>query len=160
MGTNFYGIDKRTGERVHIGKRSAAGLYCWDCRLTLCKDGEESVHHSRPLANRLVHQTFGNTNAFTKWYKACPLCHKKPVDETLDKSAAGRELGFNDSKPKAKKGVATCCSFTWAIQPEALALHIRYVQDEYGRRYNQKAFVAVLCECPIQYKHSIGSSFS
>ena len=38
MGTNFYIIDKdqEYSEGRHIGKRSAAGWYCWDCGTTLC----------------------------------------------------------------------------------------------------------------------------
>ena len=55
MGTNFY-----TRDGLHIGKRSAAGTYCWDCRLTLCKGGEKAVHMS-------THGAHG-------FYDACPKC--------------------------------------------------------------------------------------
>ena len=53
MGTNFYWIVTGTAAvpsdvkvpieedspEVHIGKRSAAGPYCWDCGVTLCEGG-------------------------------------------------------------------------------------------------------------------------
>ena len=44
MGTNFYKIkrvDNKIEEGEHIGKRSAAGEYCWDCRRTLSIYGDE-----------------------------------------------------------------------------------------------------------------------
>ena len=44
MGTNFY-----TTKGVHIGKRSAAGMYCWHCRTTLCEQGEEGVDTAEHL---------------------------------------------------------------------------------------------------------------
>ena len=41
MGTNYYLKGHRGDDnpKYHIGKRSAAGLYCWDCHITLCKGG-------------------------------------------------------------------------------------------------------------------------
>ena len=43
MGTNFY-LGKyvyETKYENHIGKRSAAGLYCWDCDETLIIGGKD-----------------------------------------------------------------------------------------------------------------------
>lgn len=42
MSTNFYLHTK--GDVIHIGKRSAAGLYCRKCNITTCTAGEEHVH--------------------------------------------------------------------------------------------------------------------
>jgi len=49
MGTNYYlKIDEceccGRYEKKHIGKRSAAGRYCFDCGVSLCVDGEDNVH--------------------------------------------------------------------------------------------------------------------
>ena len=62
MGTNFHWvldipdqIKTPTGDVIenpiddmdpvyHIGKRSAAGMYCWDCDDTLCPGGKSQVH--------------------------------------------------------------------------------------------------------------------
>lgn len=58
MSTNFYMMNGK-----HIGKRSAAGLYCWDCKRTLCVFGEKGVHES---------------NAPEAWFEQCTKCGSKP----------------------------------------------------------------------------------
>lgn len=143
MGTNFYYRDK-TKQLIHIGKRSAAGAYCWDCHITLCKGGDDAVH----------------TND-SDWHTACPVCGKKYKPESLEESATGRELGFNKHKPHVKKGVSSCSSFNWAVSPQDFFLTIRpeHIEDEYGHKYNFKHFVDVLKECPIVYYQSIGADF-
>lgn len=140
MGTNFYTLSNK-----HIGKRSAAGSYCWDCGVTLCKTGNSGVHQSDKEG----------------WYTACPKCGKKYKPEDLPYSSAGRELGFNTSKPKRKKGVASCSSFSWATDPDKFkASRIRYIKDEYERKITLKQFWGILEECPIQYTHMVGQLFS
>ena len=137
MGTNFY-VDL-SGERgQHIGKRSAAGKYCWDCRMTLCK---------------------GRVHSGADWYDACPQCDAGPVKETIEASSAGRELGFNKSVPMAKSGVASCSSFSWAVEPPYLE-GVSLIRDEYGRQFTREEFLQVLEECPIQFTESIGREFS
>jgi len=139
MGTNFYTLSGK-----HVGKRSAAGLYCWDCNVTLCRVGNKGVHFSK---NEL--------------HDKCPKCGKKVIFEDFSNSSAGRELGFNNSKPKVKSGVASCSSFNWAMDPEKFKdLKIKYIKDEYKRKYTLKEFDGVLEECPIQYTHSVGQEFS
>jgi hypothetical protein len=46
---------------LHIGKRSAAGLYCHDCGITLNKYGTDYVHDSM----------------YDDWYEVCPICGRK-----------------------------------------------------------------------------------
>jgi len=138
MGTNFY--DKNFDHKNHIGKRSAAGLYCWDCNITLCKDGE-------------VHNNSSN------WDTKCPVCGKVPEKENLSNSTAGRELGFNKNLPKRKAGVASCCSFSWCIQEQNLK-KCKNIIDEYGRHYTMEEFKQVLEECPIQYRDMVEQEFS
>jgi len=140
MGTNFF---SKSG--IHIGKRSAAGLYCWDCGVSLCKGGSTKIHMGD-----------GTDNG---WYKTCPICDEKPIKETWEQSTGGRELGFNESKPKAKTGVATCCSFLWAISPKRLS-RMQLILDEYGREFSKEGFNDVLEECPIKFYTSIGKEFS
>jgi len=149
MGTNFYLVKKLKecnndmNPECHIGKRSAAGLYCWDCGVTLCKG---SVHYD------------------DGWYDKCPKCGKKPKKETLDNGAAGRELGFNKSKPAPKTGVKSCSSFRWDMEPDnVLKMKCRAIAkpicDEYGRKYTLKEFKEILEECPIIFTDSIGKDF-
>jgi len=133
MGTNFYrkGYIGNDNPDYHIGKRSAAGWYCWDCNVSLCKDGDSAVH----------------TSTRDKWYDKCPICGKGIDKEDLNNSTVGRELGFNKSRPKRKTGVSSCCSFTWARDLG----RIRKIQDEYGRHYTKEEFLEVLEECPIEF---------
>ena len=136
MGTNFYTLRGR-----HIGKRSAAGPFCWDCNRTLCRDGIEGVHQN------------------SKWDYECPQCGKeyKRDAEGLSHSSAGRELGFNHGPYKRKSGIATCSSFTWAVSPSTL--RAKTVKDEYGRTFSIEEFKQILEECPIRF-YMIGRDFS
>ena len=141
MGTNFYvkGHRHNDNPKYHIGKRSAAGFYCFDCNTTLCKGGVTQIHK-------------GNT----EWYSVCPVCGKKPAKESLNNSSAGRELGFNKTKPVLKTGVASCSSFTWARELG----NIQKIEDEYGTQYTREEFEEILQECQIIFFNSIGKEFS
>lgn len=169
MGTNFYvaGYEQSGHDpmdpAVHIGKRSAAGRYCWDCRVTLCRDGTRGLHQS-PRVPRRPGEDVGTLFArylaaqASCWYECCPTCGAAPSSETLATSAAGRELGFNDGPPAPRRGVQSCSSFSWAMEPSRVE-GIEQIEDEYGRTYTRAEFLAVLDECPIQFTHSIGEWF-
>ena len=139
MGTNYYATDG-----THIGKRSAAGWYCWDCGVTLCGAGEEHIHES----------AYNHT-----WYKECPICGKKPPEESLREGAIGRELGFNKKPYERKKGVHSCSSFTWAVDPRSIDRK-RIIINEYGDRFTLDEFKQILEECPVQFTNLIGKEFS
>lgn len=155
MGTNYYikGYKELDDPYLHIGKRSAAGRYCFDCGITLCKDGKKAIHFGESL-----------------WHNTCPKCGKAPALETLETSSGGLELGFNKHQAVKKQGVRTCSSFTWAMQDEVvLAGHIQAlgmtlnepsIVDEYGREFTIKEFCATVDSCPIHFYDSIGVEFS
>lgn len=152
MGTNFYvRKNARYSDHpdVHIGKRSAAGLYCWDCKRTLCKGGESQVHMGS-----------GFLNHDKEWFSACPVCGKSYEKEGIEHSSAGRELGFNKSTPAPKTGVKSCSSFSWAMPESEWRGKCRFVWDEYGRRFTKAEFEQILEECPIRFTDSIGQYFS
>ena len=151
MGTNFY-IDTNRGR--HIGKRSAAGLYCWDCKTTLHMDGIKGVHSGRDLA----------------WRKTCPFCGKAKTEQGLEQSTVGLELGFaSPYKEKDRKGVTTVSSFTWAMSfidlikefCESMEARKSFtIEDEYGSSYSFADFMKqVIQNCPIEFE-SIGEEFS
>ena len=149
MGTNFYIIDKdqEYSEGRHIGKRSAAGWYCWDCGTTLCRDGTSGIHQGQ-----------------SKWYSSCPECYQEKTPEGLFEGSVGRELGFNKQDPKEKTGVKTCCSFTWAYAPKRFEKDFKgkrgkIIKDEYGEKFSYKQFLEILSECPIQSTW-VGQEFS
>jgi hypothetical protein len=132
MGTNFYIArakvkdhftdEERIGQK-HIGKRSAAGWYCWDCKVTLCARGEEFVHNGvRNMAEAdRIRAAFPKHKIDDRgWLLACPKCGKERPDgkDNLIRGAAARELGFDKSPFAPRTGVDTCSSFSWAIDPE------------------------------------------
>jgi len=142
MGTNFYFGKNRD---IHIGKRSAAGWYCWDCGETLCSKGTSHVHHGRD----------------EDWLDRCPRCRQRPEPESISEGAAGRELGFNKDNSQRKTGVKSCCSFSWAITLKQLWENRRkQIYDEYGAKFSFAEFMGVLEECPIQSFGSVGVEFS
>jgi hypothetical protein len=167
VGTNFYVTGHRyDGDpQFHVGKRSAAGLYCWDCRVTLCAGGEDQIASGK-----------------SPWHETCPRCGKSQTEETLEASSAGRELGFNKSEPEAKTGVRSASAFTWAMDGETFARILvpatecptchqslpapgtehpyEPICDEYGRLYTGEQFGAVLAECPIVFHAMVGVEFS
>jgi len=158
MGTNFYwargNVRYSTNPLIHIGKRSAAGMYCWDCGVTLCKGGNAKIH-------------FGTLfNYDEEWYDKCPKCGQERVTEGINKGIVV-ELGF--AKPRSSKptGVQGCSSFSWAQEPlsvrkRCLRLSNRWrkiVVDEYGQKYTGKQFIKMLdTNCPVQYE-CIGQEF-
>ena len=142
MGTNYYVEDQ------HIGKRSAAGPYCWDWGVTLCAEGNKGIH-----------------DGYSEWLELCPICKKSAVEEDLGLSSAGRELGFNKTPLAKKTGVKSCSSFTWAVYPSRWKNLVKqswtgFIEDEYGKIFDVEEFQAVLDECPIQFEDSIGQDFS
>lgn len=153
MGTNFYLNAKEDEGGIHIGKRSGAGPYCWDCNETLCKGGKKWIHYSQ-----------------YEWFDKCPKCGKSREEESLSgTSAAGTELGFNKHSGK-KIGVKSCCSFSWAIEdPVAFMLKLMspkeskgmIIMDEYDRKISVKDFKKVILEdCPVKYYSTVGEEFS
>ncbi len=168
MGTNFYLNSKKYDEyEGHIGKRSAAGWYCWDCKRTLCMEGESYVHKAckqvyiYPPPPTVCPRYCGGGH----WFDECPDCGVKVPTEDLSNSSGGRELGFNKSEPKAKSSVASCSSFAWAKKKyEVLALINKLkkkkpVVNEYGDEFTLQEFLAILEECPIQHYQHVGKEF-
>ncbi len=147
MGCNFYAVitsGDSESER-HIGKRSASGYYCWDCDISLCASGHDDVHGS---ARFLDH---------------CPVCGGGKETESIESSAAGRELGFNKLTAKRKSGVKGASSFSWAMTPshfdELICAPNVHVRDEYGRSFTRDQFSEIMSECPIKFFRSIGVDF-
>ena len=182
MGTNFYEF-KDGVEGRHIGKRSAAGLYCHDCGVTLCARAYDRWEKKEVEGEEAVHQG----DSF--WYDACPKCGnpstekvddkhtlngfrfhtvipspvKKPNVPPLEKdvsTAAMVELGFANSKELGNQtGIGSTSSFTWAMKPDKLD-EIQTVVDEYGRQMSLEEFKKELTYCKIKFYHSIGMEFS
>jgi hypothetical protein len=134
MGTNFYWIKnpKNLPEddiNVHIGKRSAAGRYCWDCGSFLRSDGSYTLHRSSDTS-----------------LDRCPCCNK-PAPQTSWSSSAGVELGFAKSADIPKVGISSCSSFTWTMMRHnwkikgLLSSKTKCIRNEYGDKYTAEEFL-------------------
>ena len=152
MGTNFYWYTKNDEEweGPHIGKRSAAGMFCWSCNRTLCIGGPDAVHEGH-----------------SGWHDACPSCGARPVKEGLKSGPAAVELGFAEPRAEAPTDVRGASSFTWAQEPDDVLRTLRswpdteIVIDEYGRKMTGAEFTKMLdSNCPIRFTDSIGREFS
>jgi hypothetical protein len=162
MGTNFYVVNPAEyedsydlyGPKIHVGKRSAAGLYCFDCGITLHKHGKELLHTGKDAqGNRVAPE-----DAF---YKVCPLCKKGPVKEDFYNGSAGLELGFHKDEMQTT-GVRTCCSFNWCMKPDKFVADMGnlHVWDEYGAVYTAEEFKKMRESYPIHFTTMLGKHFS
>lgn len=161
MGTNFYWIKEyreieraqeqgdedfdRMSPEVHIGKRSAAGLYCWNCMISLHEGGESWVH-GPPERYGMFGGMFDD--ALRRWksmkmLNECPKC--------------GAERG--------SEHVRSACSFSYAQSPARVkkrcdqSLDEPCVVDEYGEEFTGEQFLEALEHCPIIKTSMIGEVF-
>lgn len=164
MGTNFYltpeaicelhGLDADAARGLddldplrHLGKRSAAGPYCWDCDMTLCLGGPSAVHSG------------------VGFHSKCPRCGGKPKGIP---QAVRLELGFAEPNQERPTGVTSASSFGWAHDPVTATLYLlgagaarEVVESEYGERLTGAAFIDMLeKQCPLRRYGSVGQQFS
>lgn len=160
MGTNFYWISDDVDvysmdPKVHIGKRSAAGMYCWDCGITLCKGGESQIHMGTLFNHDLER------------YDKCPRCGKYRLPIAINRGVAV-ELGFAKPRIQRPTGVQGCSSFSWAQDPPVVRDTCLYstpwrkiVVNEYGDKMTGRQFIKMLeMNCPVQYTRHVGTEFS
>ena len=181
MGTNFYYWNLQQEENKHIGKRSAAGMYCFDCNVSLCKEGAEHVHYTyiemteKDAFDQYAHMFPNELDDVTihraipkiirrkvMWHNECPICGTPSPSEELTISSVGLELGFNKGENPSKNKVRSCSSFSWAISPSEFSNLSKdvIIRDEYNRQYTLEEFKAMLDEYPIKFTDSIGQEFS
>lgn len=183
MGTNFYWRANSDGQlpgklgptcrdsdspRDHIGKRSAAGLYCWDCGCPCVETVAVSYPGSqfrdaRRWTNYSVH---GGSPSLDH----CPLCLQNPPEKGPGLSdpgnPAGLELGFAGPLKTRPTGVAGASSFSWAQEPaRVISICSRWpgellVEDEYSETHTGADFLASMLRTPLWFVGSIGLYFS
>lgn len=117
MGMNIYKLKKNGGE--HIGKRWAAGVWCWDCRVKAERD-----------------------HLAMFWF--CPKCAQRCSERTLAFNPAFRELGFDKTKERKHIGVDGAGGFIWHAKNKEDAKKklkgVEKVVTEYGKRWPIKRF--------------------
>lgn len=158
MGTNFYWVGKDVrysiDPKVHIGKRSAAGMYCWDCGVTLCRGGESQIHMGTLF------------NHDQEWFSECPVCGQEPIVPVAEGLL---ELGFGSPRTKLPTGIRSCSSFSWAQGPLSVRKRClrsinrwrKIVVNKYGEKFTGRQFIEMLDNnCPVEYTRHVGVEFS
>ena len=115
-------------EDKHIGKRSAAGIWCWDCLIPMYDEDRK-----QEVAGISVPTPF----------EFCPSCGNK-VETDKGYNPAMRELGFDKSEPTILTGIQGANRFTWCTDAvvglgttkkqiiEELQKNHKFVITEYG----------------------------
>jgi len=147
VGTNFYWMGLEAEQKEHIGKRSAAGWYCWNCGRTLFNKNED-IHTGLYHADRI-----------------CPECGQEALGEGLDSGPVAIELGFAKPRRRQPVGVRGASSFSWAQDPgwalERAIANSCGIVDEYGHKLTGPEFVNMLVSnCPIWFTDLVGVEFS
>lgn len=131
----------------HIGKRSAAGLFCYSCNAWF---HDPAGCDKRPEEGRLT----------------CKYCGRGPKPE-MNRSTK-MELGLAPPEEKRPtEGVRGTCTFAWANWPDEVygvltkaPSDLLLVVDEYGRELTANQFIKMLRANVDITKMSIGHIFS
>lgn len=145
MGMNLY-----TLKGVHIGKRSAVGIWCWDCKVDL-----------NPKVDIFGEIRKGNEIPMER---VCPSCGKKAIAGKTKYNPACRELGFNKDDPKSHRGIDGASGFCWQIgecglggsvdQIKKKLKKLKFVDTEYGERWPIKKFWDMFLDVIVEdYEH-------
>lgn len=130
MGTNFYlagrpadanGMDPAW----HIGKRSAAGPYCWDCQKTLCVEGNTGIHASKSV-----------------WLKSCFQCGAKPDPSD----------GFRYERKGVDGCCSFTWAMDPEVAKANAIKRVHGVVDSNGTKMTWSEFEVALKDCPIQFR--------
>ena len=131
---------KRKMEQLLIGKRSQAGLYCWNCRRTLQSSKDVYYGTEWPDPYAIYHNRIGSV-----MLEECPICGLK----------------FGKKEELIHEGVEPGLIFIFALRVDEifdiskeLTSSTFYKQktivDENGNEYTIEEFFEILKQCPVQ----------
>lgn len=138
---------------IHIGKRSAAGLYCTKCGTTAHIEGTRAIHFKGPDLSVLTNHSYENEEERDKawkkelekyYYDKCPCCGAK-FEPNLDKYE--------------KSPIINICSFSWTLMKhkeliEELIKNHDYrklIINEYDEEFTAKEFLEEI-KTPIEFQ--------
>lgn len=172
MGMNYYVREKETGCVIHLGKRSAAGFYCWKCGMSNSNYsrvymssfnykephilyGIDAVHYSD--SNKLEI----NINDEPSTMNKCPICNTPFFNDDKINSAYA-ELGLCSQPNKEKQ---TTCSFSFAVTPFMINKYLYEDCDKYDffneiKNITRYELIDVIQNCGIKYFNTINTNFS
>lgn len=156
MGTNFYLRDEAEEyERgQHLGKRSAAGMYCYACNISLVTGMPGGFDVESPHISK---KPYG----VNRGYEQCPKCGAKPSGNFYLP-----ELFMPTQEQTEREEmypVRYSFSFGFALAPEEISLYApdTEVVDEYGRVFLMHEFWSdVLAKAVFLFTEHIGQEFS
>jgi hypothetical protein len=151
MGTNYYikGYKESSDEGDnhlspdwHIGKLSAAGQFCFDCGISLCK---------------------GQTHYDNEFYEKCPLCMKSCEVEAMSPPEAARK--------RTGVGYSCSFTFAmyWGALVDRLHQEfgdnyedMKTIVSENGEQLTYQEFLKMVRMVPpaLRFRHLLGKKFS
>lgn len=149
--------DNKTGDiHIHIGKRSAAGLYCKHCGVTICKGGFREVHFGGPDISLL----FNTDNKTEDEIKRAKETYECQWCQYYYKTCPGCGRNFNNEAAKNDEEIVHICSFTWtmmahkAIIKQLVKSNYKepVIVNEYGDKYTAAEFLEQIDNCFIQFQ--------
>ena len=150
MGTNFYltSVADELKEK-HLGKRSAAGLYCYDCDISLVTGLRGGLNVRSP------HYGEGTD------YRTCPKCKTKPSGNLYNPELFTPRP--DEMAREERYVVRYCHSFSFAqarVRIDTYASEIDVV-DEYDRHMTMEELrTEVIAKAVFLFTHHIGQEFS
>ena len=179
MGTNYYWIkpvkeyskawpdqrfefnveecdDDLSGDvHIHIGKRSAGGLYCKHCGVTINRYGSKHIHHDGPDVSLL----FGNKNDSDEIKESKLAEYERQKKEFYFDACPGCGTPFEYDEKNER--IIYICTFTWTMMRHKDIIKELadkgydkdIIVNEYGEKYTAKEFIErVLESCYVQYQ--------
>lgn len=93
---------------VHIGKRSAAGLYCSKCGCVSHRHGTQDVHNSGPDLSILLRRSYSSEKERQRAWE-----REKAIYDFVECPCCGES--FLDAEGKHGENIISVCSFTWGL---------------------------------------------
>ena len=147
MGTNFYLLNG-----THLGKRSAAGHYCYKCDVSLVTGQPGGMNpaaspHAGGWASR----------------NSCPNCGQSYQNEGgLYQPELFKPTPEETARELASGDVRGAYSFSYAVAPSMVAVYNprRKVTSEYGDKMTLQEFRNMVERAKFRFTDSIGREFS
>lgn len=146
---------------VHIGKRSAAGLYCAKCGCASHRHGTQDVHSSGPdLSILLRHSYPSEEERLRAWAR------EKAIYDFVECPCCGEP--FLDAEGKAGENIISICSFTWGLMKHKelirelvrVGCKEKLIRDEYDRLMTPTEFWNEEFESCCKIEFQCGVCFS
>lgn len=170
MGMNYFAVEKESKEEIHLGKRCAAGFFCWKCGMSnvnysrtnlsayKCEPhilyGNDAIHYSD------IKQIDIDVNDEPEHINRCPICNE-PFSNSDKINSVYAELGLCVQPDKTKQ---TTCSFTFATTPYKLNIILHEDSNKYDffneiKHIEKEELIDIIQNCGVKIFSMVGQDF-